>query len=420
MIHNLDPRSHSANSLRAPAFIFSIALLSGCFTQEASDLPGGTLDGMTITNDEAGLNGRVTDRNDTIQVDTDSASIVGGGKRAASGKTLTLTLVAEIAPPVVNGDTLQASSVVLKAVFAYVSYNFQGEAYRGGVDVVHIKNGGKAEIRSAVTFDDADVHALNFDGDLYLATATSDESFGDPAVLERVGVKGGKLELKERERVGLGSFAATAVAVDGKQVYTTSGNAGGLRVLTEAALATSSEKSLPDARWVDYDATRVVVAQGTPGRIAVYTKSTMALANTWTFTGANVAEAKTTVRVLGGKALIAAGSGGAQLMSLATGKILGTVPVPVVAGLSADRAVANAADADGDLIYVSNGEAGVYAVEASEDLGKSTGEASITLTTLGRLRFSNLQSVNHVAFDGNTLVVAAGRGGVKVVSVKWK
>ncbi len=32
----------------------------------------------------------------------------------------------------------------------------------------------------------------------------------------------------------------------------------------------------------------------------------------------------------------------------------------------------------------------------------------------------NLQSVNHVAFDGNTLVVAAGKGGVKVVSVKWK
>jgi len=407
--------------------MFAAILLAGCLGDDkSSDLPSGTRDGMTIQNDESTLNDRVTDRNDTLGLDTLSPSpsptdsIAVSGKVAASGKTLTMTLVAEIAPPVVNGDTLQATSVNLKGGFAYVSYNYQGEAYRGGVDVIQIKNESKAEIRSQVLFSDADVHALHYDGDLYLATGTSNEAYGSPAVLERIGENGGKLELKERERVGLGSFAGTSVVVNGKQVYATSGNTGGLKVLNQTGLTTASTETLADARWVDVDDTRVVVVQGMPGRIAVYTKSTLNLANTWTFTGANVPEAKTTVRVLGGKALIAAGTGGVQLMNLATGKIVGSVPVPVVAGLSADRSVSNAADADKDLIYVSNGEAGVYAVASSSDLTSSTGDNNVTLTVLGRLRFANLQSVNHVAFDGNTLVVAAGKGGVKVVSVKWR
>lgn len=392
--------------------------LAGCFGEEAADLPGGTLDGMTIVNDENSMKDRVNDRNDTIRVDSSGFPV--GSRRAASGKTLTMTLVAEIDPPVLKGDTLQATSVALHGGFAYVSYNYQGEVYRGGVDVIQIKNGGKAELRSQVWFDDADVHALHYEGDLYLATGTSNEGFGSAAVLERIGENGGKLELKARERVGLGSFAGTSVVVDGKRVFATSGNAGGLKVLNQTGLTTSSTKTLAEARWVDVDDTRVVVAQGMPGRIAVYNKSTLALENSWTFEGADVAEAKTTVRILGGKALIAAGTGGTQLMSLATGKILGASAVPVLTGVPRENIVANAADAEGDLVYVSYGEGGVYALEASADLSKSSGESSIGLTVLGRLRFDNLQSVNHVAFDGNTLVVAAGRGGVKIVSVKWK
>ncbi|MCD6023977.1 MAG: hypothetical protein K0Q91_893 [Fibrobacteria bacterium] len=398
-------------------FIVAIAalslLLASCLNEGGKDLPSGTIDGMTIDNDPAGE--RVTAKNDTIRLDT----VPGAPKRAAT-KTLTLTLVAEISPPVIGGKTLQASSVALEADFAYVSYNYRGDTALGGVDVIQIKSGKNATLRSQVLFDDADVSSLHYDGYLYLATGTSDAAFASSAVLERIRVDGGKLVLQARERVALNSFAATAVTVSGTQVFATSGNTGGLHVLSQSSLAGSSIQTLGDARWVDYDDTRVVVAQGTPGRIAVYAKSSMALANTWTFTGADVPEAKTTVRVIGGKALIAAGTGGVKLMNLATGKIVGSIPVPVVTGVSAALSVANAADADGDLVYVSNGEAGVYAVGASSDLSGTTGDADIALTVLGKLKFNNLQSVNHVAFDGNTLVVAAGKGGVKIISVKWQ
>lgn len=399
---------------------FGLALvLAGCFADEAKDLPSGSVDGMTVQNDESGLKDRVTNRNDTIQLDSVSS---GTPKRAASAKTLVLTLIAEIAPPVIDGKTLQASSVVLKADYAYVSYNYQGEQYLGGVDIVQIKSGKDAEIRSSVTFNDADVHSVYFDGkDLFMAEGTSNAAFSSPAVLERVGTNGGKLVLADkRERVALNSYAANSVTVSDKQVYATSGNTGGLHVLGLSGLTSTSVKTLGDARWVDYNDANIVVAQGTPGRLTVLNKSTLAIANTWSFTGADVPEAKTTVRVLGNKALVAAGSGGVKLMSIATGKVVGSVPVPVVSGLSAELSVANAADGKGDLVYVSNGEAGVYAVQASTDIEKASGEDNITLSVLGKLKFTGAQSVNHVAFDGNTLVVAAGSGGVKIVSVKWE
>jgi len=40
------------------------------------------------------------------------------------------------------------------------------------------------------------------------------------------------------------------------------------------------------------------------------------------------------------------------------------------------------------------------------------------ITVLGKLRFDDLQSANHVAYKNKYLLVAAGLGGVKVVRVK--
>jgi hypothetical protein len=72
-----------------------------------------------------------------------------------------------------------------------------------------------------------------------------------------------------------------------------------------------------------------------------------------------------------------------------------------------------------DLIYVSHGAAGVYAVEVEGDaLEDVTEDKDLALKPLGKLRFEGLESVNHVAFDGSILVIATGRGGVKIVSVK--
>jgi hypothetical protein len=392
--------------------------LAGCLTDEPHEPggePGGTVDGMTINNDEAELSDRVTDKNEPVELDTTGTG-QPAGKRAAT-KTLTMTLIAQIASPVVGGDTLQASSVHLSGNYAYVSYNLRGEKYRGGVDIIHMKTGSNAVLNSQVLFDSTDVHALYFSGSVWLAAAQAGAS--PPAMVEKLDVTSGKFVVKARVRTQLSSYAATSVVVDGNKVYATSGNTGHLYVLDNALKKTDS-LSLPDARWVDTHGGRVVVAQGVPGKLTAFGTTNLLSPTTIAAGGAGIPESKTTVRVINNKAIMAAGDGGLKVFNLATGKLIGSVARTKVAGLDSAVTVTNAADGANELIYASNGEAGIYVILSTQDLENSTGDADMGLTVLGKLKFSNFQSANHVSFDGNTLVVAAGKGGVKIVTVKYQ
>jgi hypothetical protein len=84
--------------------------------------------------------------------------------------------------------------------------------------------------------------------------------------------------------------------------------------------------------------------------------------------------------------------------------------------------VTNAVAIDQDLMFISNGEAGVYLAQGSQAFSTS-GTGAQTITMRGKLRFGNLQSVNHVAYSaggpGNPgmLIIAAGLGGLKIVQV---
>ena len=81
--------------------------------------------------------------------------------------------------------------------------------------------------------------------------------------------------------------------------------------------------------------------------------------------------------------------------------------------------VTNAVSVDDDLMFISNGEAGVYVAEASSRFdGNNCDPQNITM--LGKLRFDDLQSANHVDYKSGYLYVAAGLGGVKVVRVSLK
>lgn len=394
--------------------LLACGILVACLDSEDGSPRSGSREGMTITNDEGSLNERLTERNEEILVE-DSA----GNLSKAAAKNFKLTLVAELEPPVVDGERLQATSVSLHGGFAYISYALRGEAYAGGVDVVQLRSGKNAVVRSSATFTDMEVHALHHDGDLYLAGSLAEPaSEGNPAVLERMTENGGKLELKQRKQAGLESFAATSVASAGKNLYVTSGNAGGLFILDKTTLKAQASVKLDDARWVDANATRVAVVQGTPGRLAVFAAGSSTPFATHAFDGADIPESKSTVQILGDRALVAAGNGGVKLVALESGKIVASLPRPVVANLDSTLTVTNAAAGKKDILYVSNGEAGIYVVQAGADLDKPGGDADVKLTVLGKLKFSDFESANHVAYDGSNLIVAAGLGGVKIVAVE--
>jgi hypothetical protein len=398
--------------------------------------PGDQTNGrISITNDAGALASRVTYLNDAIPIDSTgvgypsapaplaSASI--GRSSATSAAAPTMSLKAEVTPPSIGGQMLQATSVAIVGNLAVVSYNMVGNPYLGAVDVIDITNRNQPVLRSEALFQNTDVSAVTTSGtNVYLAEATGDTGFTAPAVFEVVHLVGNQLVLTGNQRVGLTSFAGTSVAT-GTRVYATSGDGGSLFMIDPLTFAVTSSISLHDARWVAVGGGKVAVVQGTPGTLAVYNESNMSVVGSWAFAGATVAQAKSQAQLVGGKAFIAAGDSGVQVLSASTGTKVGAVPRPNPdsLGLSPSVVVTNSVTIDQDLIFISNGEAGVYLAQGSQVFSATGSETQQAITMRGKLRFGNLQSVNHVAYSaggpGNpgVLIVAAGLGGLKILQV---
>jgi hypothetical protein len=388
-------------------------------------------DRISIVNDPSALAGRVTYFNTPIVIDDTgvgypsapvpfaSASVMGS---AASPAAFSLTLVAEVAPPTVGGQLLQATSVNITGTRAIVSYNMRGNPYVGGIDVYDFSS--SVILKSEALFQNTDVSsAMTSGSSVFLAEATGDTGFAAPAVVEKMRIVGTSLVLVGNQRKGLTSFAATSVTTSGTKAYITTGDAGKLFRVDTATFALLDSISLPDARWVDVYGGKVVVVQGgsPSGRIRVYNEANLTPLGNYTFTGADITQSKSTVQVYGNKAFIAAGRGGVQILSAITGRFDGTVarPNPALLGLGDSVVVTNAVAVSDDLMFISNGEAGVYVARGSQSFLTSSAEANQTITILGKLRFSSLQSVNHVAYVPPYLVIASGLGGIKLVKVTF-
>jgi len=385
-------------------------------------------DRITIVNDEGALAGRVAYPETLVLIEPPSpglfAASASNGPMMAEAKELKLTLKAEVSPPTIDGQIVQATSVSIKGTDkAMVSYNMIGASRLGGIDWITELTKNTPKISASATFNDTDVSALSMDGIwVYAAASTEPVEFPFPAMLERLRIKKDKFVLEDNLRVPLSSYVGTSTLVTKNEVYATSGNTGDLFAFDKDDLSLLGSHQLHDARWVawDEDGGRIVVAQGTPGLLSVFDDDgSLTLLNEFTFEGANVAESKSTVEIAGGKAFVAGGPDGVQVVCLSDGRIVGSVPVPDAAALNLPESVVvtNAVTVDDDVMFISNGEAGVYVARASENF-KDSGCAPQQITMLGQLQFDDLQSVNHVNFKNNWLIVAAGLGGVKVVKVK--
>ena len=380
-------------------------------------------DRITITNDETQLDGRVRYVDADVAIVSAAApeAMAASGRAASPLRAFSLRLRAEVSPPTVDGQVVQATAIAMRGDRATVSYNMRGAQYLGAIDVFNISNKSRPKLRSEALFNDTDINSVAIDGgNVYIAAATGDPAYAYPAVLEVIKLRTGKLVLEGNQRTPLTSFAATSVVIPTSTIYATSGNTGALTAIDRGTMTVTGSIDLYDARWVDVADGKVVVVQGgTPGQISVYDEQTLQLLGQYPFTGADIPESKSTVEVVGGKAFIAAGTGGVQILSVNTGAVVGNVPLPDAAALGLDPSVVvtNAVAVDDDLLFISNGEAGVYVAQASQPFDQTGSEQQQQITLLGRLQFADLQSVNHVAFKNNYLIIASGLGGLKTVEI---
>jgi hypothetical protein len=396
---------------------------------------------ISIVNDPSALAARVTDYTDPdtgvsevpVPVDADSPSIGYAPVRMPASPaplapaSVSLTLLAEARPPTVGGILLQATSIAIRGTKVAVSYNNAGLPHVGGIDVYNIASGSKTQLKSQALFSDAKVNAVTLD-DSYAYVAGADNT-DSPAHFEVLRLVGANLTLAGNNRTPLPSYAGTCAFASPAYVYATSGDNGALSVYSPGnTLTPLNAIPLRDARWVDASGGVVAIAQGTPGTVSVFDENAIATASgptaAFPFPGGNVPESKSTVQVVNGKAIVAAGDNGVQVISLRTGNVLAWVPPPDnnALGLPKSVVVANAVTVDtaagGTLMFISNGEAGVYVARSDTPFSQDWGETPRAITVVGKLRFASLQSANHVSYSGGLLIVAAGTGGVKIVLLR--
>jgi len=398
---------------------------------------------LVIENDEAVLAQRVTRPNTDIPLDTPPAKgALPGGEGIASaptfavGDSATLTLVAEVASPVVDGNVLQATEVRVRGDYAYVSYNMNGEQFIGGVEIIDVSNPDNPKLVSSAIVKDTDVHAMTIHrDDVYLAGGSSNPNLSTPAMLERFSVLGGKVS-SESTLIDIPSFAATDVDVAGGYVYVTSGaELGYVSVLNRSDLSLSTMINFDNARGVDTNKGSKVAAisgetrDGTAARLVVFDRDSGAIlpGKDFSFPGAaTIQDSKSTVEIKKDIAFLGLGDGGTKIVCMNDGTVIKEFPQPIIAGLHFSKTVTNSVSAYKRALFMSNGEAGIYMALAAKDFNKhhddevtriGNGCAVDALEIVGQLQFGVSESANHVVYRKKLLYVASGLGGLKIVKV---
>jgi outer membrane protein assembly factor BamB len=345
-----------------------------------------------------------------VDYDVDSTVIIGPLEGGRSKAAASLKLRAEVLPPVYNGITLRASHIYVDKDYAYVVYNLEGEPYLGGVEVFNIKDIKRPFIESQAIFVNTDVSSVYYDNNaIYLAEATGDEGFESPAVLEELQVESGKLTTRSR-RVGLTSYAATDVSASQDNIVVTSGSTGGLFILDRTTLEKKAFVDLDDARAVAFGSgNSIVVMQGTPARVSLY-NADGSLQNKFSLEGATIPESKSMLALKGNAIFVSAGDGGTYCINRTTGNVNFNIPTPQVKDLDPLLSVCNSVAVSGDMLYMANGEAGLYAATVHGE-----GER---YSDLSPIRFSGKTSANHISAKGRTIFLATGTGGLKIVEIE--
>lgn len=370
---------------------------------------------IILENDLTTLLGRVTYMNEVLEIDT---SLQSTSLPKPAVDPVTLTLIAEVDPPLIDGQPLQATDICIISNKAYVSYNMIGEPYQGAVDIIDIKDEDDPELISSMVFTDSDVNGLTFTGDdLYLALATNRSGFSSPAVVEKVRVQSNQLT-EDTETFDVPSWAATDVEVSSNHLFVTSGADGGfvtVKRLTNDEVVFSYP--IEDARGVATDGDDIAVVAGTPARLVTFDYDSGEMLNDFSLVGASIEFSKSTVEIHRRKAVLALGDGGTQIICLEGGDVIEEIPQPVVSGLTASVTVTNAASTDSKTLYMSNGEAGVYVAWTADKFSSRDCDVD-DLQLIGNFQLDDLESVNHVKAKGDYLFVAGGIGGLKILEVE--
>lgn len=393
------------NKFLACCTLLTVMFMASC-NNDDDNVTNDSQENVILNNDSQSLNERVKyDNSGALEIITP----LGGRNQDAPAAGIPLALVAEVNPPVYNGLTLKATHVNVNGNYAYVSYNTQGEAYAGAVDVIDISNPNTPQIVMQAIFPNTDVSSVNYNnGVLYIAGAVSTDAYpqaATPAFVSSMALSNGLLTTNFTQTQLQGDVATSVTSSDSKY-YAVSGYNGQLVQLNKSNHQIEMAISVNDLRSVGLKSNKIVVLSGTQG-VKVYNANNLSLQNSFT-TSQDVPDAKRTIDFLDNNSLLVSeGYQGLGVYNINSGNKTQTISVPTnVEGIDPTDITTNAVSANGTSVYVANGGAGLY-------IYKST--ASQQLSALGSINLNG--SCNYVLSKDNYIFAAMGNGGLKIVKM---
>ncbi len=328
-------------------------------------------------------------------------------------KNYVFKLKAEVASPVFNDNTIQASHVTISDNYAFVTYNTKGEKYLGGVEIFDVSDVKNPTIVSSAILDNTDVSAIDYsNGKIYIVGARGDYAdvgYNSPAFMEVISLTENMSFEKVDTIIDIPSYVGTDIkAVEGR-IYATYGSDGGI-IVFDSEYNQINTHDIEDVRSVDSNSNNLYVLQGQEGRVNVFDLPDAAYKETYYVGGANTPESKSEIAVSDDYIFTALNEGGLSILNL-DGSIKQTIAKPETPeGELDENHVTNSVSLNGDLVLIGNGESGVY-------IGGLIEEKNDSLWMLGAMEFSDYQSTNFVESKDSLIFVASGLGGLKILAI---
>ena len=373
------------------------------------------LKNMLICNNRDELNKRISiSENEPSYVFGDTTKTKKSSKGTQSS-SVTINLIARLAPPEYNGEVLQASHIRIAGQYAYVTYNTQGPRYLGGVDIVDISSPYNPELVSSVIFinqetnkgkdvSSADVKIASSPGSNTFLWITGADETSDSAFVERFELNSSnQFSSAQSVNFSLKGYVGTDVRYFNDKLFVTSGAGGGLTIL-DNQMKEVNFINIENARSVDVNKDFEIALGGNPGHL--YNPGN------WDkeIGGATDPDAKSILRLYNNFALVALGQDGLKCydVSAMPSTVISALPAPTVPeGKSALDYVTNGVSVtDNGWVYVANGAAGLDVAKIGTD-GKLTWMGNVDLEA----------SVNFVEANGEYAFVARGVLGLKILKV---
>ncbi|MBF2053389.1 MAG: hypothetical protein IGS03_07995 [Candidatus Sericytochromatia bacterium] len=394
-------RTFLALSLSA-AFLLSACQASppnvqtGTLNQQATQ-PGR----IQINNDQAQLAERVAQKDEKI-------SVKSAGFQTQQLNPLDLTLVAEVAPPNIQGRQVQATNVFVKDNLAYVSYGVAGDEFAGGAYIIDISKPREPKVMSEMLSSDTEFYAVFQSGNqAYFSGASLRPDLQTPAILQALELNAeGTQFSRATGYADLPSYAATDVAALADAVYVTSGDKlGGVSMLDRQTLKPLAFYPLEDARSLSVDfisggTPKIAAFKGSGGELHIL-DSKLQAEKRFAFPGtATIPVSKSTLEIADNLAVIGAGDGGTLSVNLETGETLSQIH-------GAGEKITNGASVDGPFVFMAEGFDGIGVARLEEGTPRRLGTLDLKLDA----------SANMVAFHNNVLFVANGSGGLRILTL---